>query len=126
MLPIKHNYEDFIIKVIASCSLAIMAVSFILSTSVSYLILHINYKLIYIPITISIFIFLLFFIKSKFVFILIKGFLIGLLIFNLSKLSKTIYQQYFNEKIYDKIYANNKEIRKIVFKQKTKHSYFFL
>ena len=67
-IPIKQRYIDFIIKFFASCSLSIMAVSFILSTSVSYLILHINYKLIYISITISIFVCFVFFIKNKFTF----------------------------------------------------------
>ena len=75
---------------------------------------------------IAAFIWLVFFIKNKLFFILVKGFLIGLLIFNFSKLSITIYEQYFNEISYNETYVYNKEIRNVIFKQKPNiHIFFF-
>jgi hypothetical protein len=57
LVLIKSKYKDLIIKFSVSGSLALMSITFVLSTSVSFLILHISYKFFYIPIIIIILIF---------------------------------------------------------------------
>ena len=55
-----------------------------------------------------------------------KGFLIGLMIFNMTKLSSTIYNQYLNQGISKTQKINAKKLQDIVFVKKPNiHIFFF-
>lgn len=126
LVLIKSKYKNLIIKFSVSGSLALMSITFVLSTSVSFLILHISYKFFYIPIIITILIFSLFHVKYQFFYVLSKGFLIGLMIFNMTKLSSTIYNQYLNQGIGKTQKINTKKLQDIVFVKKPNiHIFFF-